>query len=198
MYNDLAGKVATSVVLATSVRRRAKLIGHWLETCAALQQLQNFHSLSAIVSGLGNASVIRLRHSREAMAKKHLRLLQEMGELCSMTGSFKHLREAVLRGDPPKIPYLGVYLSDLTFIEDGNPNTVTRRRPGGGGEEAEYIFMAKRQLFHKMVSTIQTWQLVPYNLVPLEPVQQYLARLTIIDDKQMYAESLLREPREEK
>jgi hypothetical protein len=196
-YNELAGKVATSIVLAASVRRRAKLMGHWLEVCAALQQLQNFHSLSAIVSGLGNAAVIRLRHSREAMAKKHLRLLQETGELCSMVGSFKHLREAVLKGDPPKIPYLGVYLSDLTFIEDGNPNTVTKKRPGAA-EESEYIFMAKRQLFHKMVATIQTWQLVPYNLVPLEPVQQLVAHLSLFDDKQMYAESLLREPREEK
>ncbi len=196
-YNELANKVATSVVLATSARRRAKTMGHWLDTCAALQQLQNFHALSAVVSGLGNASVIRLRHTKEALSKRHARLLAEMSELCSMTGSFKNLRETVLRGDPPKIPYLGVYLSDLTFIEDGNPNTVTKKRPDSG-ESVELIFMAKRQLFHKMVSIIQTWQLVPYNLQPVESLQTFLAQLTVIDDKQMYAESLLREPREEK
>ena len=26
------------------------------------------------------------------------------------------------RCDPPSIPYLGIYLSDLTFIEEGTPN----------------------------------------------------------------------------
>ena len=195
MYNELATRVATSIVLKATPKQRAKVMGLWLDVCVALQGLQNYHSLSAIVSGLGNASVIRLKHTKDALSKKHARMLAEMSELCTMSSSFKNLREAVLRGDPPKVPYLGIYLGDCVFIEDGNPNEVTRKRPGTG-EEVSLIFMAKRQLFHKMVSTIQTWQLVPYNLTPGESIQTFLARLDAIDDKQMYSESLLREPRE--
>jgi hypothetical protein len=194
-YNRLAQCVATSIVLGASARRRAKVWGLWIEVGQALQQLQNYHSLSAIVSGMGNASVLRLKYTREALGKKHQRGLQELSELCSMSSSFKNLRDAVMHhGDPPKIPYLGVYLSDFVFIEDGNPNTVTRRRQQG--EEVELIFMAKRQLFHKIVSTIQTFQMVPYNFVLVESLQAFLANLQVMDDKQLFAESLLREPRE--
>lgn len=190
-YNRLAQCVATSVVLADTLRRRVKMMGLWLDVAAALQQLQNYHSLSAIVSGLGNASVLRLKNTRAGLPGRHQKQLAELGELCNMSGSFKNMREAVLHGDPPKIPYLGVYLSDFVFIEDGNPNMV--KNPAGG---PELIFMAKRALFYKIVSTIQTWQLVPYNLVAVDALQDLLAAVKPLDDKALYAESLLREPRE--
>lgn len=32
------------------------------------------------------------------------------------------MREALHRCDPPCIPYLGMYLTDLSFIEEGIPN----------------------------------------------------------------------------
>lgn len=32
------------------------------------------------------------------------------------------MREALHRVDPPCIPYLGAYLSDLSFIEEGTPD----------------------------------------------------------------------------
>lgn len=32
------------------------------------------------------------------------------------------MREALHRCDPPCIPYLGMYLTDLSFIEEGTPD----------------------------------------------------------------------------
>lgn len=34
--------------------------------------------------------------------------------------SFKNYRNALREASPPCLPYLGVHLSDLVFIEDGN------------------------------------------------------------------------------
>lgn len=41
--------------------------------------------------------------------------------VCS-DGRFRVLREALHRCDPPCIPYLGMYLTDLSFIEEGTPD----------------------------------------------------------------------------
>ena len=30
------------------------------------------------------------------------------------------------RCDPPSVPYLGIYLSDLTFIDEGTPNRTEK------------------------------------------------------------------------
>lgn len=37
--------------------------------------------------------------------------------------SFKNYRTALRDSSPPCLPYLGVHLSDLVFIEDGNADT---------------------------------------------------------------------------
>jgi son of sevenless-like protein len=103
-----------------TVRRRVKMLIHHLGVCIEFRTLQNYHALSAYVSGLGNASVIRLKHTKEALPKKWQKVWEEISDLTNMKSSFKFLREALLHGDPPKIPYMGVYLSDFTFIEDGN------------------------------------------------------------------------------
>lgn len=35
---------------------------------------------------------------------------------------YRGLREMLHRCDPPCIPYLGIYLTDLTYIEEGRPD----------------------------------------------------------------------------
>lgn len=189
-------QVAASIVLADTVRRRAKMIVHHLGVCAELRdgKLQNYHILAAILAGLGNASVSRLRHTWEAVPRRWRAQHEELLELCSAVGSYSKLRHALLEGDPPKIPYLAQYLSDLTFIEDGNPDNVKRQR--AGGEEVELIFMSKRALLYKVLSAIKTWQQVPYNLSSVDSVQHVINNMVAIDEKSLYSESLLREPRD--
>lgn len=188
-YNTLACRVASSVVRADTVRRRVKMIVHHLSACVELRALQNYHALSAYVSGLGNAAVIRLKHTKEALPKKWLKVWDDIAELTNMKSSFGNLRGALMHGDPPKIPYLGVYLSDFTFIEDGNLDTVVRN-------DVELIHVTKRALAYRILSTIQQWQGIPYNLVRVPRVQELLAAQEALDDKTLYAESLAREPRE--
>lgn len=40
----------------------------------------------------------------------------------SSDARFRNLRDTLRRSEPPCIPYLGMYLSDLTFIEEGTLN----------------------------------------------------------------------------
>lgn len=48
--------------------------------------------------------------------------LEKLQGLVSSDGRFRSLRDALHRCDPPCIPYLGMYLTDLSFIEEGTPN----------------------------------------------------------------------------
>lgn len=48
--------------------------------------------------------------------------MQKLQIIVSSDGRFRNLREALHRCDPPCIPYLGMYLSDLSFLEEGTPS----------------------------------------------------------------------------
>lgn len=48
--------------------------------------------------------------------------IEKLQNIVSSDGRFRNLRDALHRCDPPCIPYLGMYLTDLSFIEEGTPN----------------------------------------------------------------------------
>jgi hypothetical protein len=48
--------------------------------------------------------------------------IEKLQKIVSSDGRFRNLRDALHRCDPPCIPYLGMYLTDLSFIEEGTPN----------------------------------------------------------------------------
>ena len=83
----------------------------------------------------------------------------------------------------------GVYLTDLTFIEDGIPSVIKR---------TNLINFAKRAKTAEVIRDIQQYQNVPYPLQPVNDLQDYiLSNMQGAGDvHEMYEKSLAVEPRE--
>lgn len=88
----------------------------------------------------------------------------------------------------PCVPYLGVYLSDLTFIEDGNMDFI---------KDTKLVNFEKRSMVAKVLTEIQGFQQIDYCLRPVPEIQVFLNKLEILDEKQAYEKSLQCEPRAE-
>jgi len=84
---------------------------------------------------------------------------------------------------------LGVYLTDLTFIDDGNPDFL----PQNG-----LINFGKRELVYGIISEIQQYQQISYPYPYVDNIASYLIDLPSNNDSDLYALSLIREPRESK
>jgi son of sevenless-like protein len=90
---------------------------------------------------------------------------------------------------PPKLTVAGVYLTDLTFIEDGIPSVI---------KKSGMINFAKRAKTAEVIRDIQQYQNVPYPLQPVPELQEYiLSNMQAAGDvHEMYEKSLFVEPRE--
>jgi len=84
---------------------------------------------------------------------------------------------------------LGVYLTDLTFIEDGIPSVI---------KNTELVNFTKRTKTADVIQEIQQYQNVPYSLNPVPDLQEWILDNmgAATDVHNMYDKSLAIEPRE--
>eukprot|EP00004_Rigifila_ramosa_P017979 TRINITY_DN4427_c0_g1_i3.p1 TRINITY_DN4427_c0_g1~~TRINITY_DN4427_c0_g1_i3.p1 ORF type:complete len:159 (+),score=47.82 TRINITY_DN4427_c0_g1_i3:126-602(+) len=150
--------------------------------------------MQAIISGLGNASVHRLQHTFAELSKSAVQTLEESRAVMSNQSNHKTYREAFRTAAPPKVPYLGVYLTDLTFIEDGNKDEIVVKDETTGAEHLLVNF-SKRKKIAAVIQEIQRNQQTPYNLLSVEQVQRLLINLEFDDERTLYNLSLEHEPR---
>lgn len=101
--------------------------------------------------------------------------------------SYKEYRDKLHSISPPCVPYLGIYLTDMTFIEDGNLDSY----PNG------CINFTKRVRFAKVLQEIQMYQQTAYRLMPVQEIQEYLAAMSVLDEDEAFELSLKCEPRAE-
>jgi hypothetical protein len=78
----------------------------------------------------------------------------------------------------------GLALSDLTAIDEGNPDF-----------ENGLINFTKVKLVYKIISEIAVFQQTEYNLLLYHLLNTFLHTLGEVDDAQLYRLSLAREPR---
>ncbi len=81
-------------------------------------------------------------------------------------------------------------MTDLTFLEDGNPDMV-KSKIG----DHEIINFDKRQMVLKVLQEILLNQQTPYRIPALEPLKTMLTELPFESEKDLYNLSLLHEPR---
>jgi hypothetical protein len=109
----------------------------------------------------------------------------------------------------------GVYLTDLVFIEDGNPdesdglvNFYKVRHPVSLHTLVHIVLtqlsfhrfdrQQQRQLVYRVIQEVQQYQQTKYTFVAKEPLKTFLTTLPFLGDKQLYDLSLEHEPREKK
>lgn len=93
---------------------------HVISTMSKLLKMKNYHAVVAILSSLESAPISRLKKSWELLRPDALTLLDSAKVMVSTESNWKNYRETLQQTQPPSVPYIGLWLQDITFIDDGN------------------------------------------------------------------------------
>ncbi|KAJ7857609.1 ras guanine nucleotide exchange factor domain-containing protein [Mycena olivaceomarginata] len=191
--NKIALWVAESVLSKEDSRRRAGAVKHLISVADRCRILNNFSTMAAITAGLNTPPIRRLKRTYMALFSA-----------CEMTidsnKNFTKYRSMMTSVIPPCVPFIGVFLSTLQFIQDGNPDNLPA--PGAKeGSPSTLVNFRKRQKASEVIQDIKRWQ-APFNFHAIPSIQAYIEEsLNSVTDTKESSErfwmlSLEREPRE--
>ena len=183
-FNATSRWVATEMVREVDLKKRTFLLRKFIKIAEQLRNLHNFNGAMEIMAGLHSASIHRLKKTWEGLSNFRMDKFHTLETLLSNAQNYKQLRETLGQTPAPCIPYLGMYLSDLTFIEDGNPDRLN-----------DMINFVKRRKVANVIRQIQQYQQTPYSLETVDQLRAMITHLPHLMDDQLYSESLLRETR---
>lgn len=98
--------------------------------------------------------------------------------------SWKVYREELQKQPLPRLPYLGVHLSDLAFIGDGNPSEIDG-----------LVNFDKHLMVYKVLEQILICQQQSYEFELVEPLRTFYSELPSLGEDELWKLSETREPR---
>ncbi|KAM7219222.1 ras guanine nucleotide exchange factor A [Rhypophila decipiens] len=195
----LSNLVADSILQFDEVKKRALVIKHWIKIGHQCSQLHNYDALMAITCALTDTSIKRLKMTWDAVSLKRKEMLKSLQAIVDFNQNYKVLRARLQDRVPPCLPFLGMFLTDLTFVDVGNPATKT------SDTGLIVINFDKHTRTAKSIGELQRFQ-IPYRLTELPDFQEWLAaQIERVREKDKagvntqathYRKSLLLEPRE--
>jgi hypothetical protein len=147
----------------------------------------------AIRSALDSTSIMRLRKSWDHLSTKYKALWEPIHRATDSQRNFAEYRKRLKTAVAPCLPFLGVYLTDLTFINDGNPDFRVST------ENHKLINFDKYIKVTRVLTDIDQFQ-IGYRFLEIDEIQTFISRtleLVEMDDQVLYSLSLKREPKED-
>lgn len=173
--------VATEVCCVKDKKKRIQVLEKFIMTAKLCQTYGNFFTMFALIAGLSLSSVSRLKKSFEGLSKTAKATVEELEKLADPSKNMKNYRDCLAKTNPPIVPFLPIYLKDLTFINDGNESKIF----------TNMINFDKLRMMARRVHDITDMTKVQYIFSPKPIVQNYLNKPSIEKDSQKLKEMSL-------
>lgn len=127
--NCLSGYVLESILQpGLNDKQRVNQVKQWLKVGFSCFEMRNFNSMVAIITSLQSHLITRVKRLWDELPPKYTHLYDYLCNIAHPQNNFSVYREKLrffLENNDynfPVVPYFSLFLQDLTFVTDGNPN----------------------------------------------------------------------------
>ncbi|EFA84957.1 regulator of chromosome condensation domain-containing protein [Heterostelium album PN500] len=171
-FNRISQFVIHEAIQGKSSKHRASIITHLIAIAQNCFELNNFMSVAAIIYGLDSSIISKWKKTWSKLSKDTMNSFEYLQKIVTPLKNYISLRHIMTTVQPPCIPFLGTYLKDLTFIEDGNPSRI-----------GELVNFYKQRKIAEVVFQLHQYQQVLYDIPSNTVIRDYFLTVPLIDEK---------------
>ena len=138
-FNNISRYIQYTIVRESKSKEAAEVLASWINVMRECRKLNYYHGLFAIDGALSAPPILRLEKAWNIIPKELNNQYQTLSKICSPLKKFKNykmaLSDSTKNGIQETFPYVGPWLTDMTFIKDGNPKSKLE----GGFELLNYV-----------------------------------------------------------
>ncbi|KAH3732161.1 Ras guanine nucleotide exchange factor Q [Pelomyxa schiedti] len=161
--NFISRWVTSEIVSTQNLRKRVSVLRRFIAIAQECKLMNNWSTMYAICLGLNAQAVMRLKKTWKQIPRRE-REFFENSTNSLLESNMKKYRNELAAAELPVIPYLAVFLKDLTFLEDGNPDMI----------DNGIINWKKIHGLADILARIQFYQSEKHKIKNRTPVQYYI------------------------
>ncbi|XP_026541532.1 ras-specific guanine nucleotide-releasing factor RalGPS1 isoform X3 [Notechis scutatus] len=179
-FNQVCFWVVREILTAQTLKIRAEILSHFVKIAKKLLEVNNLHSLMSVVSALQSAPIFRLTKTWALLNRKDKTTFEKLDYLMSKEDNYKRMRDYIrCLKMVPCIPYLGIYLLDLIYIDSAYPASGSIMENEQRSNQMNNIL--------RIIADLQVSCSYDH-LLMLPHVQKYLKSVRYIEELQKFVE----------
>ncbi|XP_076835573.1 RAS guanyl-releasing protein 2 isoform X2 [Brachyhypopomus gauderio] len=189
LFNSVSQWIQIMVLSKPTAQQRATVITDFIKVAQKLLELQNFNTLMAVVGGLSNSSISRLKDTQALIGNDAQKLFNGLAELVTSCGNYSRYRQRFSECTGFRFPILGVHLKDLIAVHVALPDWADPKK--------SCVNLTKTRQLYTILQELAQIQNTP----PHIDANPDLLNLLIVSldqyhsEEEIYQLSLQREPR---